>query len=111
MMTSARCLLVAAALALGMATVSAKLQTDVACREPSLPDAFFGRSELMTIRVGVFDATGEPVRGLGKGDFIVREGGDEQTIWRFSAENPSLTGGFLLDTSDRMREARTLAGS
>jgi VWFA-related protein len=65
----------------------------------------------MTIRVGVFDATGEPVRGLGKGDFIVREGGDEQTIWRFTAENPSLTGGFLLDTSDRMREARTLAGS
>lgn len=71
---------------------------------------------LIELYTAVSDRTGQPVRGLGAGDFEVLEGGQPQTISRFElVENLPLTLGILIDTSGSMAsslgEAQRAAGS
>ncbi len=58
--------------------------------------------ELVLVPVTVTDAMNRPVTGLQKQDFKVFEGNEQQQIKYFSAEEPPISVGLLLDTSKSM---------
>ncbi len=70
-----------ALLALVPGLVASAAQADRGGQAPSFP----ARAELVLADAVVLDAKGDPVEGLGKDDFVLREDGAPQTIVRFEA--------------------------
>src|SRR5205085_3548872 len=58
--------------------------------------------DLVLVPVTVTDAMNRSVTGLQKQDFTVFEGNEQQQIRYFSAEEPPISVGLLLDTSKSM---------
>jgi Ca-activated chloride channel homolog len=54
----------------------------------------------------VTDPSGEPIRGLAKGDFVVRENGEEQQVSTFAAGDFPLSVAVAIDRSFSMTGAR-----
>ena len=74
---------VAASLALGvMAAGPWAPATRALAQEPPAP-VFPARSEAVTVDVVVLDEQGTPVRGLTRGDFVVREDGSPRALVAF----------------------------
>lgn len=77
-----------------------------AAAAPAQPFTLRATAELVLLDVSVKSATGEPVSGLGKSDFMVYENGKLQTISHFGNEDVPVTAGLVIDTSGSMRPKR-----
>jgi len=67
---------------------------------------FTSHSDLVVLRIGVFDRRRGPVSGLTKDDFIVYEDGRPQPISFFSHEDLPVTVGLVIDNSGSMGPKR-----
>jgi VWFA-related protein len=61
-------------------------------------------SNLVLIPVGVTDSRNRPVTGLRRDDFRVFDGGAEQTVAQFAAEDTPVSVGIVFDTSESMTD-------
>jgi Ca-activated chloride channel family protein len=69
---------------------------------------------VVEVYVSVTDRQGQPVRGLSRGDFTIRENGVEQVVTTFTAGDVPLSVALALDrsfsmTGDRLGRAKTAA--
>ena len=74
----------------------ARLQDDVACNEPTLPDTFSARPDTV-LRVSVADQQKRPVACLTRNNFQVHEDGTLQNLSFFSSDDLPITVGFVVD--------------